>query len=258
MMWLLTREEADNQRLLLRCQAMGLSAFSVPCIERRGFNWPDWPIFLAHSSSHHASLSSQTPCLMMVTSAFVARGIASHHHRVAVANRLYLAALAPESARALQLAALPVDIAAEGGVLALAQAIVRMQTSWPPIGRIYYPTSDLGMASSEHAQALQHLTQMAPVDVASVYQTRAPEGLSESLQNFYSRLPPPYGLFFASPSAVHFFAQAHQASVSVAAAVCLGRSTYQALTQYRGCAWYPSRCLVVADLESAFTAMKAL
>lgn len=189
--WVITREVEDARQL---ADELGLTM--VPCIERVELPWPPWP---------------KAP-LVFVTSPSVARRLL----RVTAAPGTKFAALAPATHGLLKHAV----VTAEGGAVALAEAVVE----WAPSqgGRlvIFYPTSDQGLQQPEQLEAVRLLETVGTVHRHVIYETRAPAGLDGALAKHKGD-----GFIFYSPSAVRNFLAAGGEAGKV---VCIGASTARA------------------------------
>ncbi len=190
MRWVLTRELEDGKAL-----ADELLLDIVPCIERHDLPWPPWP---------------KSP-LVFVTSAHVAKRL----RWLTVVPGTRIAALLPTTASVL---ARP-DIAAEGGAVALAQAVVKWARGKPPL-EVLYPTSDQGLQQAEQLDAVRLLDTVGRVHRHVVYETRAPSGLAEALAKHRGE-----AFVFYSPSAVRNFIAAGGVAGRV---LCVGESTAKA------------------------------
>ncbi len=129
-------------------------------------------------------------------------------------------------------------VTAEGGSVALAQAVAA--AGLKPVS-ILYPTSDAGERQPEQATAIALLEQLAPVHRRLVYSVRAPEGLDQRL----AALGPSGFIFYHSPSAVEHVAEAR---VIPLATLCIGASTLRAADAQQG--WPTGREVREEELPS--------
>jgi len=188
--WVLTRELDDARPL---AEELGLEV--VPCIERVDLPWPPWP---------------KSP-LVFVTSAHVARRLC----RMTAPPGTRVAALRPVTAAMLPRA----DVTAEGGAVALANAVKEWAAGKPRLA-VLYLTSDKGFRQPEQLDAVRVLETVGDVYRHALYSNRAPEGLSGALAKHRGE-----GFVFFSPSAVeHFIAAGGEAS----RVICVGQSTARA------------------------------
>jgi hypothetical protein len=124
-----------------------------------------------------------------------------------------IAALAPSSAALVR-----ATVTAEGGSVRLAEAVKACYAGSPI--HVRWPTSDLGVATPEHQDALRILESAGSIEVQIVYDTVAPESLATDLAILARG---DYGLYFASPSAVANTLPL--LATPPKRVVCLGRST---------------------------------
>ncbi len=132
--------------------------------------------------------------------------------------------MAPVTSLKLEAEGIPVDVRAEGGVVALAQALQRWHGQNHGALAVLYPTSDAGLRQAEQDEAIALMRSFAVVDRVPVYSTRAPAGLDAALAG----LEPGLGYVFMSPSAVEnalasFAAQGK--GLWAGAVACIGQST---------------------------------
>ncbi len=214
--WVVTRAQPDADADAKALRALGLTALTVPCIERVALSWPAW----------HPGAARQ---VILVSSPFAAIQLALawpalRHPRPAVA------AMAPITTERLAQQHVPVAIAAEGGVVALARAVLTWHQQHPGPLAVLYPTSDAGLRQPEQDEAVALLATCAEVERAAVYSTRAPRGLDAQL----AAVPAGHGYVFMSPSAVEnvlaSFARAGQTHFAAAVA-CIGQSTQRRCLQ---------------------------
>jgi uroporphyrinogen-III synthase len=203
LLWVITRALPDADADVAALRAVGVAATAVPCIERVPLPWPDW--------------QPEAPRLVLVTSPFAATQLIDAWPKLP-APRPRIAAMAPATATRLTEAGIGVELSAQGGVVALAQAIREAYGS----GRlaILYPTSDAGSRQPEQEEALRILHPFATVERIPVYSTRAPQGLERALAS----LPRPVGAAYFSPSAVE---HASACGFSADRVACVGQSTYR-------------------------------
>ncbi len=204
--WAITRAAADAAEQCEALQKAGVSAFALPCVERVLRPVAEW--------------RPDGYGVVLLTSAAAVSAVRSTLSTFSGA----LAALSPHTSAALRASGLSPTLEAEGGAVALAQAVVaHVKQLGVPAPAFWYPTSDVGHRAEEQTAAVALLELLGPVTRQVVYETRAPEGLAEAV----SRLPQRFHLFFASPSAVEHFlaARAPRAPERVA---CWGHSTFLA------------------------------
>ncbi len=206
--WVVTRAQPDADDDVAALRAIGVPAVAVPCIERVALPWPQW--------------NPPGPRVVLVTSVFGAKALVKAWPTLAE-PRPKVAAMAPSTAARLEAAGIPVELRAEGGVVALAQALRAWHRGGPLA--VLYATSDAGAQQAEQAQALAVMSLFATVERIAVYSTRAPAGLDVAL----GALPAPGAFIFMSPSAVeNALACLPAPPVKVA---CIGQSTYRRFKQ---------------------------
>jgi len=210
--WVLTRAQPDADADAAALRAVGITARAVACIERVALGWPDW----------RTAAQRQ---VVLISSPFSATQLAQAWPTLPT-PRPTVAAMAPLTALKLQEQGIPVEIRAEGGVVALATALQAWHQQHPGSLAVLYPTSDAGARQPEQEQALALLRSFATVDRVPVYATRAPAGLDAAL----AALEPGLGYVFMSPSAVEnalaSFSRREQ-TLFAAAVACIGQSTHR-------------------------------
>ncbi len=208
--WVITRAEPDAGRVCDELRRAGVEALPVPCIERVPCEVPAW-----RPDGHRVVLLTSVATVEVVGP------------RLRLSAPDELAALAPASAAALSSLGYRATIESHGGVLELAARIedrLRERSIGEPL--FWYPTSDAGLSTEEQRAAVRRLEALGPVTRTAVYETRRPESLDRQL----ARLAPPFGVVFASPSAVeNFFATRAAVPERV---VCWGHSTFTAARRF--------------------------
>lgn len=227
--WILTREAGDagEERPVLLAHQQLIS--DVPCLQTAFEAWP-W-------------LDGDE--LTLFTSQ---RSVEAWARSGAPAPRR-CAAMAPTTASKCLSLGLNVELHVEGGVVALARALVA-RTEWS--GRLRYPTSPAGLASDEQAEALAVLSQRFEVQRRVVYVTQAPHGLSAQLAPL---LHAEWSVVLASPSAVQHFLSAVPTRQAPHHVVCQGSSTLRAWNSLRPEGW-PS-AVPVNELSRLLTEVKS-
>ena len=212
--WVLTRAQPDADADAAALRARGLTALAVPCIERVALPWPQWRTATARQ-------------VILISSPFAATQLALAWPTLPT-PRPRVAAMAPITSLKLQEQGIPVDIHAEGGVVALAGALAVWSQQHPGPLAVLYATSDAGLRQPEQDEALALMRSFANVDRVAVYSTRAPLGLDAAL----GALQPGLGYVFMSPSAVEnaSFARRGQ-SLAAGAVACIGQSTLRRCTE---------------------------
>jgi uroporphyrinogen-III synthase len=217
--WLITRE-ADDARS--EREARGERSIVVPCVETKILPWPYLPPPAQRGEGRGEGLTFFTS----------RRAVASW-----LASRAPLgevASLSPATTDALKQSGITPAITSDGGVVSLAEAVVRVSRAT----RIRYPTSDAGLRSPEQAEALRLLEKLGEVDRRVAYEVAAPAGLREALQ---AATRDDWSVSFASPSAVHhFFASNAVISRAPRDVACLGASTERAWNLARPEGWPPA------------------
>lgn len=199
-----------------------MTALAVPCIERVALGWPRW-----RSTAQHQ--------VILISSPFAGVQLAQAWPAIP-SPKPKVAAMAPITSLKLIEQGIPVEIRAEGGVVALANAVLQWNQQHPGPLDVLYATSDLGMRQVEQDEALALMRSFATVERIPVYSTRAPPGLDAAL----ARLEPGLGYVFMSPSAVEnaLASFARQGQTLFAGAVaCIGQSTHR---RYRELAVHPA------------------
>jgi uroporphyrinogen-III synthase len=220
--WVLTRAQPDADADVAALRAEGITAQAVPCIERVALKWPNWQPITAHR-------------VILVSSPFA--GVQLVHAWPSLPlPRPKVAAMAPITSAKLQEQGIPIEIRAEGGVVALANALKTWSQQHPGPLAILYATSDIGIRQLEQDEALALMRSFATVDRIPVYSTRAPLGLDATLGG----LEPGLGYVFMSPSAVEnalaSFARRGQ-TLFAGAVACIGQSTHR---RFRELAVHPA------------------
>jgi uroporphyrinogen-III synthase len=217
MRWVLTRTKDEGGALAQR-----LGCTLEPCVERIELAWPEWPSWPLAS-------------LVFITSKTAAERLAREWEKRPVGTTV--AAVAPSTNAVLVSHGIRAVVTAEGGSVALAQAVKAAGVK--PVS-ILYPTSDAGERQPEQATAIALLQQLAPVHRRLIYSVRAPEGLDQRLAALG-----PSGFIFYSPSAVEHVAEA---SVVPLATLCIGASTLRAADAQQG--WPTGREVREEELPS--------
>lgn len=204
--WAITRSDADARRVVEELRGAGVEAFALPCIERVLRPFPRW-----RPEGHRVVLLTSTGAVEAV------------HRVLASAEPHELAAIAPTTSQALRELGYRPTVEGFSGVVQLAQAVEeRLHRRGINDAVFWYPSSDAGVTSAEQQEAVKRLEVLGPVTRPIVYEMRAPATLEAEV----ARLPPHYGVFFASPSAVSNFFAAHP--TPPARVVCWGESTLHA------------------------------
>lgn len=210
--WILTREAGDSGDELASLRARGAHVVEVPCLETVFHPWP-W--------ADGAGLT------LFTSRRSVAAWAAS---RAAVPSRCV--AIAPATAHAARAAGLTPELEVDGGVVALARAVLERA---PDLSVVRYPGSNHD--SQEQQDALTLLSARATVDRRVVYETRAPpqlpRQLAEAVQDGWSA-------HFASPSAVRHFFDAVPATRAPREVLCHGASTAREWNARRPAGWPPA------------------
>jgi uroporphyrinogen-III synthase len=228
--WAITRARDEAERVVTELRAQELSAFPLPCIERVAL--PVEPFTVA---GHRVVLFTSVGAVEAAVGA------------LAASQPIEVAALAPVTSAALGRQHIIPTIEASGGVVALAQAVCEsLQQRRISQPRFWYPTSDVGLAGADQSEAVRLLEGLGPVTRTVAYQTRAPESLPADLL----ALPPVYGVFFASPSAVtNFYAAGPR--LTPRRVVCWGASTLREASRYDATAVVAPRDRPLADTLKA-------
>lgn len=209
--WAITRAARESNALVEQLKTEGLSALSLPCIERSARPVPAW-----HPPGHR---------VIVLTSVAAVESIS---HELAASAPADLAALSPHTCDALSRFDLKATIESGEGVVGLAQAIVRsLDARGVRAASFWYPTSSAGLDAPEQAEAISTLSGYGPVTRVTAYEVCAPSGLIDQLRT----LPREAGVLFSSPSAVNHFISAHRQlglTPSVRLAACWGDSTRRA------------------------------
>ncbi len=226
--WIVARGAVEAAPWIAALARQGLDARALPCIERAPLPWPD---VLVPADAGRT--------IVVCTSAWAARLVAERRAQARWGGDVVLAAVAPATAAVLVADGVPVAIAARGGSVALARAIVQATstTNGPrhaatTTTRVLYPTSDQGLQQPEQHDALALLSTVSDdVRRAAVYTTTPAPGLAHAV----ARLPRPAGLVLFSPSAVDAFVDVADASLLASArAVCVGESSARAWQRRTG------------------------
>ncbi|MBL8915394.1 MAG: uroporphyrinogen-III synthase [Archangium sp.] len=243
--WILTREGDDGGDVEALLRERGHQVVRVPCIETQWHAWP-WPAdphALTIFTSRRAVECFARSVATIESSRAKNSGAAPHpdplpQGREGSQSGLgVIAALRPETSRALAELGLEPDIEATGGSRALAHGIV---TAWPWLSPrpmcIRYPTSSAGLSAPEQDDAVRDLSALGRVERTVVYDVTAPALLARELAA--ALIEPSWSIVFASPSAVsHFFTATGASASAPAHAVCFGASTARAWNERRPEAW---------------------
>lgn len=213
--WLITREADDARVDREAFDERALPVIEVPCVET---TWRRWPWREAGGLT-----------------LFTSRRAVSAWERAGAPPLGEVAAIAPSTSRALEALGVTPAVTAEGGVVALAEAIVAW---WASRGRpaltVRYPTSGAGLQAPEQQQALTVLGTLGPVEREVVYDVRAPANLVPALE---AATCFDWAVTFSSPSAVSHFFAAHRGERAPRHAICVGRSTARAWNSLRPPSW---------------------
>jgi uroporphyrinogen-III synthase len=212
--WVIAREPSDGEPLVAALRARGREAICVPLIERRALAWP----------GELRAAARQEGAIFFLTSPFAARLACGWLAAELPGARLRFAALLPATAAALTAAAhLEADVVAEGGAVALAEALMRSGLEGP----VVYPTSDAGLRQAEQREAVQLLERRFVVARAAAYETGPAPGIAAGLARLGGR---PYGAVLFSPSAARALAAAVKGGAQAPSRlVAVGASTAEAL-----------------------------
>lgn len=220
--WVLTRAQPDADADAAALRAEGITALAVPCIERVALAWPKW-----HPTAQHP--------VILISSPFAGVQLAQAWPSIP-SPKPKVAAMAPITSLKLIERGIPVEIRAEGGVVALANAVLQWSRQRPGRVEVLYATSDLGVRQAEQDEALALMGSFATVERVAVYATRPPSGLDAALGALEQGL----GYVFMSPSAVEnalaSFARREQ-TLFAGAVACIGQSTHR---RYRELAVHPA------------------
>lgn len=224
--WLITREGDDARSERDGWTSRGIDAVLVPCVETKLRPWP-WPITETPTRVRERGYQ-----LTFFTSR---RAVASWSASGRPALDV-VAALSTATSEALEHEHTTPTLTAEGGAVALAQAV---STWWPtqprPPTQVRYPTSDAGLHSPEQAEALRLLAKFCEVDRRIAYDVFAPAELRASLERCARG---DWAISFASPSAVHhFFASGASFEHAPGRVTCHGGSTQRAWNAARPEGW---------------------
>lgn len=204
--WAITRADVDARRVVEQLRASGVDAFALPCIERVLRPVPRW-----RPEGHRVVLLTSSGAVEAVTRALLA------------SDPNDLAAIAPTTSQALRELGFRPTVEGFSGVVQLAEAVEQRLHRRRIIDAVFwYPSSDVGARSAEQQEAVRRLELLGPVTRPIVYEMRAPATLEADI----AALPPRYGVFFASPSAVSNFLVAHPTPPE--RVVCWGESTLHA------------------------------
>jgi uroporphyrinogen-III synthase len=218
--WLITREASDAREERETLEASGLEVVCVPCVETSPLPWP-W-----------AKRDDDAE----VVTFFTSRRAVTSWLQSARPPLGEVAAVAPATAEALEAEGVKPAVQAEGGVIALSQALL----SWwrargQPRTRVHYPTSNAGLHAPEQAEALRLLSKLVEVDRQLAYEVRPPAGLQQALE---AATKGEWAVSFASPSAVHYFLSSGARFPRPPAQVrCRGGSTRRAWNESRPVDW---------------------
>lgn len=204
--WAITRADVDARRVVNELRAAGVHAFALPCIEPVLRPVPRWS-----PEGHRVVVLTSTGAVEAVRLALAS---AAPHD---------LAAIAPTTSQALRELGFRPTVEGFSGVVPLAEAIEQhLRRRRVTDAVFWYPSSDAGTQSAEQHEAVRRLELLGPVTRPIVYEMRAPATLEADI----AALPPRYGVFFASPSAVSHFVAARP--VPPERVVCWGESTLHA------------------------------
>lgn len=217
-MWLVTREAQDGQPLVDALKARGRGAVCVPAIRREPLPWP--------TALDDAARAAHETVWLFLTSPYAARLAIERfvEDGVGRAMNLRFAALSPQTLGVVAAAGRTVDVAADGGAYALAEACAAAGVR----GTVLFPTSDAGLVQHEQMRALEVLSRTATVARAAVYSTYDDPRLDDNLRLLEGGGR--YGAVLFSPSAARalYDSVARTAVKGPAAIVTVGRSTARA------------------------------
>lgn len=231
MQWIVTREsfDASGERALL--EAKGFRVCEVPCLETKWYAWP-WK-----------------PSLRGLT-LFTSRRSVWAWTRAGGPAIDAVAAMAPATSALLKELGKPPSISIEGGVVALARALVAHCHQQKLLELpVYYPVSNAGLEAPEQDLAMQILSETCVVDRRRVYDVRSPPNLETTL---LSSTEGGFSVLISSPSAVRYFLAAAPTTVTPQHVVCLGKSTANAWNSHAPKHWpeaKPYRSLIEALAE---------
>lgn len=194
MLWILTREPADNTPLVEALRAQGADSLSLPCIQRSLRAWP-----------------AVRADVVMVTSRTAAR---------LVPEGMAVAALADSTAPELTARGIIPVLTATGGAVGLAQAVAHAF----PLQHVLYVHSAQAVERDEHTRALTIVRAACRLTTHVLYEVQLPASTAAQWRELQLT---DYALFFASPSAVdHFLTLWQQHSQPAPSRVaCMGEST---------------------------------
>lgn len=208
--WFITREKEDAEADCAALRLRGLDAVPMPCVVTQLLPWP-WAD--AENDTMTVFTSRRAVDSWLQTNTHLAR----------------VAATAPATSKMLERSGIHVQLETEGGAIALAEAILASRRP----ARIRYPTSNLGLESIEQNVAVNMLAEI-PVDRQLAYQVNAPTDLPRATAALARA---PYGLVFASPSAVRHFLPHATTAPPARHVVCFGQSTQRAWERTRPAQW---------------------
>lgn len=208
--WFITREKEDAEADCASLRLRGLDAIPMPCVTTTLLPWP-WNDAEADTMTVFTSRRAVDSWLQTNT----------HLSRVA--------ATAPATSRLLDRSGIQVQLETEGGAIALAEAILAGRRP----ARIRYPTSNIGLEAVEQNVAVSMLAEI-PVDRQLAYEVHAPAELPRSTAALHRA---PYGLVFASPSAIRHFLRHALEAPPAQHVVCFGQSTLRAWERARPPEW---------------------
>lgn len=219
-MWLVTREAQEGQALVDALKARGHGAVCVPAIRREPLPWP--------AVLDDAARGARGPVWLFLTSPYAARLVLERFVDDGVGRALSLrfAALSPQTLGVIASAQRTVDVAADGGAHALAEACVAAGVR----GTVLYPTSDAGMRQHEQTRALELLSAHTSVARAAIYTTYDDPRLGDNLRLLEGPARARYRAVLFSPSAARALHSAIERTGvrGPSAVVTVGQSTARA------------------------------
>jgi len=216
--WLITREAVEAEADCALLAQRGVPARPAPCVAFEPLPWPAWTpgpgVPLTVLSSKHAAV-----CYLQQPD-----------------RSGLVAAMAPTTANLLASQGVSSAVVAQGGAVALAQAVLAAWTlGGQPRWHLRWPTSDVGAGTLEQGEALALLRRVGPVQREAAYRTTVPSGLAGTLRPL---LRADWSATFSSPSAVEAFLANLPTDVRAPTRVlCLGRSTLRAWEAHRHAGW---------------------
>lgn len=210
-MWVVTREAAEGQPLVDALKKRGHEAVCVPAIKREPLPWPE-------------DLRPFGEGMMFLTSPYAAR-LAWKNLDHAAVPPVRWAAVEPATSKVVAGWAV-VDVSAPGGSMGLAEAVIA--TPRVPT-RLFWPTSDAGLASDEHKSVEKRLRDAGfSVNSRAVYTTIPDVHLDDNLRLLQRRVRFHAVLFSPSAARALHDALARTGVTGLARVVTVGASTARA------------------------------